>query len=441
MEGKLSLAGITATAAHIHQAAAGASGPIIVPLTQAGAGSSDWLLPTPAPTLTLGQAQALITEGLYYNAHSAAFPEGEIRGQLRAAGGDAAPLMRIVSPAAGASVLRGEGLPGAGSFDGSGFALDLELITRDAVGIAAQEGLDIRDTSLLGQPNPNMPTLVVSFDTDLIKPDGTLIPKGTNLASLFNIAGSDDTAGPGITLWAGWHVLESFPEGTSTVTITASVADSSGRVSTDRMTYKVEAGHASGQSITPQTAGAAGDGIDDADGPEVTMIAPRPLSNLSTGPLSATPTPPGNASLMFIQVSALDKTGAGIAVNENGEGKPDADRGTILDGSQIAVQGPNRNLPGLFFSVDVPLRQPNGNLVPAGQNLAPIFNIVGSERDSNGVRTTAGWVVGGSWIVPAGKTTVTALARWTDNAGRSGSTTSTFAISPVGNGQDLTPSP
>jgi hypothetical protein len=40
--------------------------------------------PGTTPALTVERAQALLTEGLYYNAHSAAFPGGEIRGQLRA---------------------------------------------------------------------------------------------------------------------------------------------------------------------------------------------------------------------------------------------------------------------------------------------------------------------------------------------------------------------
>jgi hypothetical protein len=83
--GKLTLTGIAATLAHIHQAPAGTNGPVIVPLTQAAAGSSDWLVPSTTPALTVERAQALLTEGLYYNAHSAAFPGGEIRGQLRAA--------------------------------------------------------------------------------------------------------------------------------------------------------------------------------------------------------------------------------------------------------------------------------------------------------------------------------------------------------------------
>ncbi|MCE9657553.1 MAG: hypothetical protein K8R60_03270 [Burkholderiales bacterium] len=357
---------------------------------------------------------------------------------------DAPPAFQvsIVSPAAGASVARGEGAPGAGSFNGTGFSINLEIVTRDGANVVARESTNIRDASQLGRPSASLPTLVVSFDEDLIKPDGGVIPKNTNLASLFNIAGSDDSDGPGITLWAGWHVLESFPAGTDKVTITASLTDTTGRVTTDRVAFSVLAGRDSGQSLTPQTAGTAGDGIDDANGPVVTMIAPRPGSSVSSGPVAGNPSP-SNASLMFIQVSALDKSGAGIELNENGvaPGRPEAGFGTIADGTQIAAQGPNRNFPGLVFSFDVPLRLGNGNLVAAGQNLAPLFNIVGSERMADGVRSTAAWVVGGALVMPAGKTTVTALARVTDNAGRSGSATSTFGVSQVENGQALTPAP
>lgn len=352
-----------------------------------------------------------------------------------------APVLRIVSPAAGVSLARGEGLPGAGSFNGTGFSINLEMITRDSVGIGALEGTNVRDPSLLGGSNPNLPTLEVTFDADLIKPDGAIIPAGTNLAPLFNIAGSDDTPGAGVTLWTGWHVLESFREETKSVTIRASITDKAGRIATDVMNYRLLDGHQSGQGLTPKDAGVPGDGVDDADGPEVTMIAPRPNSSVSTGPQASLPTPPRNASLMFIQVSALDKTAAGIAVNENGDGKADTDRGTIADGSQIAARGPNRNYPGLSFTFDVPVQLANGTLVAPGQNLAPLFNIVGSEKEVGGVRSTAGWVVGGALVVPPGKATVTAVARVTDNAGKSGSSTSTFDISSVENGQELTPAP
>ena len=83
--GALSVDGFSPTAAHIHQAPNGANGPIIVNMTPTAAGSSDWVVPTNAAALTVDQAKALLAEGTYFNAHSADHPNGEIRGQLRAA--------------------------------------------------------------------------------------------------------------------------------------------------------------------------------------------------------------------------------------------------------------------------------------------------------------------------------------------------------------------
>jgi hypothetical protein len=67
---------VNATAAHIHQAPAGVDGPVIIPFTLVGQGASG------TATLTAGQATDLQAAGLYMNVHSAAFPVGEIRGQL-----------------------------------------------------------------------------------------------------------------------------------------------------------------------------------------------------------------------------------------------------------------------------------------------------------------------------------------------------------------------
>lgn len=345
------------------------------------------------------------------------------------------PIVRIVSPLADALIPPGEGRVGAGSLNGTGFALNLEIVTRDRVGVAATESLDIRDTSLLGKPNPKLPRMFVFFDTDLITPDGGIIPKNTNLASLFNVAGTDDTPGSGVTIWTGWHVLESLPPNVDKFTITAGVVDNLGRLGLDRVTLDVRNGVTSGQALTPAPRpNVGGDGRNDSNGPEVTMIAPRVPTRVSPGP-AGTPVPP-DGSLFFIQVSALDRARAGIGVTE----------GVILDPTQIKNPtvnpsgGPNRNYTGLNVTFDVPLRQPNGNLVPAGANLAPIFNIAGSEIDRDGVvRTTAAWVVGGSLELPLGKKTVTITARVTDNKGRTGSTRQVVSISSVRNGQDLTP--
>jgi len=62
----------------------------------------------------------------------------------------------------------------------------------------------------------------------------------------------------------------------------------------------------------------------------------------------------------------------------------------------------------MIVTFNVPLRQPNGNVVPAGANLAGLFDVAGSELDASGaVRTTADWVIGGSLVVPPGQRSVT----------------------------------
>lgn len=78
--GSITVSAMTATAAHIHQAASGVNGPVIVPLTSAGGG----VFEVPSGTvLTAEQLQAYKQGNLYYNAHSARFSDGEIRGQIR----------------------------------------------------------------------------------------------------------------------------------------------------------------------------------------------------------------------------------------------------------------------------------------------------------------------------------------------------------------------
>ena len=347
------------------------------------------------------------------------------------------PVVRITSPLTNDVVAPGEGRVGAGSLaGGSGFAIIIETVSNDAADVAANESINIRNTALLGQANPNFPGLSVLIDADLITPDGTIIPKNTNLANLFNTLGTDDSPGNGVTIWAGWHVLESFPDDVKNFTITASVRDAAGRVGTDVVKVKVDKQGSTGQALTPAPAAVSGDGIDDYDGPEVTFVGPRNPSSLALGTATA-------PSFLFFQVSAFDRTGAGIGVNENGEGITTA-VGLIRDGAQFAVAGGNRNFPGLDFTFDVDFRRANGVLVPAGQNLAPAFDIAGSTLDHRGnghVTTTASWVVGGAFVLPEGKTSVTVTTRVTDNAGKTGSASRTFAISPVGDGQALTPRP
>jgi hypothetical protein len=78
---RMTVTGMAATAAHIHEAAAGVNGPIIFPLTQTAPGSGVWVAAADA-TMSEAQLNALRAGRLYFNAHSVAFPNGEIRGQI-----------------------------------------------------------------------------------------------------------------------------------------------------------------------------------------------------------------------------------------------------------------------------------------------------------------------------------------------------------------------
>ena len=80
VSGTITTTGIQGTAAHIHQAAAGKNGPVIVPMTKSG--DNGWTF-APGSKLTPDQMNALKAGDLYINVHSAANPVGEIRGQLK----------------------------------------------------------------------------------------------------------------------------------------------------------------------------------------------------------------------------------------------------------------------------------------------------------------------------------------------------------------------
>ena len=79
VSGSVTTKGITATAAHIHEAAAGKNGGVIVPLTKNG----DTFSVAAGAKLTDEQYAAFQKGDLYVNVHSAANPNGEIRAQLK----------------------------------------------------------------------------------------------------------------------------------------------------------------------------------------------------------------------------------------------------------------------------------------------------------------------------------------------------------------------
>jgi hypothetical protein len=75
----LSVLNMTPTAAHIHEAAAGANGPVIVPLNKIS--EQAFVAPSGA-RLTETQYAAYKAGNTYLNVHSAKFPGGEVRAQI-----------------------------------------------------------------------------------------------------------------------------------------------------------------------------------------------------------------------------------------------------------------------------------------------------------------------------------------------------------------------
>lgn len=80
VSGSVTTVGIMGTMAHIHMAAAGTNGGVIIPLK--GTGDGKWTVPDGAK-LTEAQYQAFKAGGLYVNVHSAMAPGGEIRAQIQ----------------------------------------------------------------------------------------------------------------------------------------------------------------------------------------------------------------------------------------------------------------------------------------------------------------------------------------------------------------------
>ena len=80
VSGSITVKGVNATAAHIHEGAAGKNGGVIIPLTKNG---DTFSVPAGAK-LTDAQYAAFQKGDLYVNVHSAANPDGEIRAQLKA---------------------------------------------------------------------------------------------------------------------------------------------------------------------------------------------------------------------------------------------------------------------------------------------------------------------------------------------------------------------
>ena len=79
VSGAVIVTGMEPTAAHIHQGAMGANGPVIVPLAK----TAPMTFSVPAGAKLSDAQYATLKQGnLYINVHSAAYPGGEIRLQM-----------------------------------------------------------------------------------------------------------------------------------------------------------------------------------------------------------------------------------------------------------------------------------------------------------------------------------------------------------------------
>ena len=80
VSGSLTTSGIMGISAHIHEAAEGKNGPVIIPLTKTSDGV--WSVPAGAK-LTEAQYKSYEAGDLYINVHSEEYKSGEIRAQMK----------------------------------------------------------------------------------------------------------------------------------------------------------------------------------------------------------------------------------------------------------------------------------------------------------------------------------------------------------------------
>lgn len=361
-----------------------------------------------------------------------------------------APQVRITSPLAGAFIAPGNSKVGSGDPNGTGFAIVAEIFTRDAVGVAVDEDVNIRHVEALSGRNPQFPGLFVFIDEDLITPDGAVIPANVNLGPLFNIAGTDDTPGPGVTTWVGWHVLESIrPREGNTFHVTVAVVDQSERIAFDRVTLHVD-------ELVTGRFGSSGNGLTQDPGepnrvprgtaPIVEIIAPREPSAVTFGEA------PPNGSLHYIQVTIVDREGD-VVVDELGASDGLLDPTSVdlaaqfgrIDDPAAGVGNPNRNVPGFDFRFSVPSGAAGGSV---DVNVARAFNIAGSEvilleDGTPAVRTVLNWVVAAPFVGAAlDENFVTLTAIVTDaNRHQTVATRTLQLTDSAANGDELTPQP
>lgn len=162
---RMTLTGLAATVAHIHSGTVGNNGPVLFPLTETAPGSRVWVSAVDV-VLTDAQVTLLNNGGLYFNAHSAAFPSGEIRGQI-------GRNVRIVPMSAAQEVPTN-----ASTATGTG-TLIVEPATRAVSGSFTVTGMNARAGHVhLGAAGANG-GIIIDMTTTATSPNVFSVPAGT----------------------------------------------------------------------------------------------------------------------------------------------------------------------------------------------------------------------------------------------------------------------
>ncbi len=136
------------------------------------------------------------------------------------------PLLEILTPEPGSFVAAGLARPGKPNPQGADFIITIHVTERELTP-RVKEGSSFSPGSIPG-PNPSFPGLVFTFDSDFITPSGDVLPAGTNLAALFQFAGSEITRGGAVATTFMWFVGGSIPANVPRLTMTAEITDSVG---------------------------------------------------------------------------------------------------------------------------------------------------------------------------------------------------------------------
>lgn len=159
---------------------------------------------------------------------------------------------------------------------------------------------------------------------------------------------------------------------------------------------------------------------------QLRFVTPPPFSTVASG--LAQPGQPSPRGMFFIiTVQAISRNST-FPVREGATASPGS------------IPGPNPNFPDFVFIFSEDLVTPTGGVIPAGTNLAPLFQFAGAEiPNDGGVAVTFTWLVGGS--VNPEVQQLNMAARMKDVSGNTVDRSLAVLIRGGISGDDLTPNP